>query len=209
MKKSSLTIAAAAATLVAASAITMSAKPAHAQSEPFIGQLMLFGGNFCPRGWANADGQLLAISSNTALFSLYGTTYGGDGRTTFALPDLRGRSAVHVGNGPGLPSVSQGQRGGSTSFSIATNNMPSHSHTATAIANGVEAAANQTDPAGHALAETAAAIYSNATPSSALNSSTVTVTIANTGGGQGINQRSPFLVLRWCVALVGIFPSRN
>ena len=174
MKKPSLTIAAAAATLVAASAITMSVKPAHAQSDPLIGQLMLVGFNFCPRGWADANGQLLAISSNTALFSLLGTTYGGDGRTTFALPDLRGRSAVHVGNGPGLPSVSQGQRGGSTSFSIATNNMPSHSHAATATAHGVEAAANQTDPAGHALAETAAAIYSDVTPSATSSNRTVT-----------------------------------
>ncbi|MEX1309383.1 MAG: tail fiber protein, partial [Candidatus Sulfomarinibacteraceae bacterium] len=99
-------------------------------ASPFIGQIQLFGFNFPPRGWAFCEGQLLAISSNTALFSLLGTTFGGDGRTTFGLPDLRGRSAVGVGNGPGLSSVSWGQRSGAENVTLNVNTLPSHTHSA-------------------------------------------------------------------------------
>jgi len=96
--------------------------------EPFLGQIQPFGFNFAPRGWAKCDGQLLPISTYSALFSLIGTTFGGDGRTTFGLPDLRGRSIVHIGNGPGLSSISWGQRGGVENIYITQANMPSHSH---------------------------------------------------------------------------------
>ncbi|MCB0630228.1 MAG: phage tail protein, partial [Lewinella sp.] len=96
--------------------------------EPFLGQIQPFGFNFPPRGWAFCDGQLLAISSNTALFSLLGTMYGGDGRTTFALPDLRGRSIVHIGTGPGLSHITQGEKGGRENVTLTTANMPSHNH---------------------------------------------------------------------------------
>ena len=95
--------------------------------EPFIGQVIAFGGNFAPRGWAFCDGQLLAISQNTALFSILGTIYGGDGRTTFALPDLRGRATVHPGNGPGLSSRRLGEKGGSETNTLTTNQLPSQS----------------------------------------------------------------------------------
>ncbi len=96
--------------------------------DPFIGQIMMFGGNFAPRGWALCDGQLLAISSNTALFSIIGTTYGGDGRTTFALPDLRGRASIHPGNGPGLSAYRLGERGGVEDVTLSSRQIPSHNH---------------------------------------------------------------------------------
>ncbi|MEM8909888.1 MAG: tail fiber protein, partial [Bacteroidota bacterium] len=98
--------------------------------EPFIGQIMMFGGNFAPRGWALCNGQLMPISQNQALFSLLGTTYGGDGRTTFALPDLRGRAAMHAGHGPGLTDRRLGQRSGTETNTMNTLQMPSHSHIA-------------------------------------------------------------------------------
>ena len=103
-------------------------------AEPFIGQIQIFGFNFPPRGWSFCDGQLLPIAQNTALFSLLGTTFGGDGRTTFGLPDLRGRVAIHPGTGPGLPPVTWGQRGGAASTVLTTNQMPNHNHQA--IASG-------------------------------------------------------------------------
>ncbi len=97
-------------------------------SDPFIGQIQTFGFNFAPRGWARCDGQLLPISSNSALFSLLGTTYGGDGRTTFGLPDLRGRAALHQGQGPGLSNRNLGQRAGAENTTLTVNQMPSHNH---------------------------------------------------------------------------------
>jgi microcystin-dependent protein len=103
--------------------------PSRSAYEPFIGEIMLFGGNFVVRDWAFCDGQLLAITSNTALFSIIGTTYGGDGRTTFALPDLRGRSAIHVGTGPGLSPIRWGDSSGTETTTLTTNNLPSHTHT--------------------------------------------------------------------------------
>ena len=98
-------------------------------SEPFLGQIQMFGFNFAPRGWSTCNGQILPIAQNTALFALLGTTFGGDGRTTFSLPDLRGRDAVHVGTGPGLPTVRWGQRGGTHTYNIAIANLPAHNHT--------------------------------------------------------------------------------
>ena len=123
--------------------------------EPFIGQIMMFSGNFAPRGWAFCDGQLLAIAQNSALFSIVGTTYGGDGRTTFGLPDLRGRTPVHQGNGPGLPPVSLGQKGGAASTTLIVQNLPAHTHAATVTENlsvGVSTVtASLDDPAGAIL----------------------------------------------------------
>ncbi len=129
-------------------------KPAAAGAFPFIGELMLFGGNFCPRGWTNADGQLLAISANSALFSLYGTTYGGDGRTTFGLPDLRGRAAIHTGQGPGLANYAQGQKGGTENLTVQTTNMPSHNHNVQAT----NAIANKNGPGTDFLAVTSVSV---------------------------------------------------
>ncbi len=179
--------------------------PVKAQEAICMGQLMVFGGNFCPRGWTNADGQLLAISQYSALFSIYGTMYGGDGRTTFGLPDLRGRSVVHVGTGAGLPPVTQGSKQGTTAFGISVNEMPGHTHTTTQM--GVEDSGNSNDPSGNHLAQSGAAqIYSNTNadlaPMAATNS-------GGTGGSLGITKRSPMQVIRYCVATQGIFCSRN
>ncbi|NOT56941.1 MAG: phage tail protein, partial [Deltaproteobacteria bacterium] len=114
-------------------------------SDPFIGEIIMFGGNFAPRGWAFCNGQLLSIAQNTALFSILGTTYGGDGRTTFALPDLRGRVPVHAGNsqGPGLPPVQLGEMAGSPSVTLTVSQMPMHNHLVVASQT-----ATTTDPNG-------------------------------------------------------------
>jgi len=181
----------------------MAPTPAMAGPDPFIGELMLVGYNFCPRSWADADGQLLSISQNTALFSLYGTTYGGDGRTTFALPDLRGRAPIHNGNGPGLQNYRLGQRGGTESLTVLSSNMPSHNH-------NVQATDAQGDKKGPGLDFLAkdnngVTIYHNGPPNKLMDPAMIT----NTGGGQAISKRSPFLAMRWCVALQGVFPSRN
>lgn len=181
--------------------------PAHAQAEPLLGQMMLFGGNFCPRGWADASGALLPISQNSALFSLLGTMYGGDGRTTFALPDLRGRAPISLGQGPGLPAYpTQGQKGGATEFTLTVNTMPSHNHVGTMRA--AQVLGDTQNPNDNSLATTSdAKIYHTGAPS--VNMDVGTVVIANTGNSFPVNKVSPYLVMRWCVAMVGVFPSRN
>ncbi len=198
--------------LMAASAAAMAATftastPAHAQAEPLLGQMMLFGGNFCPRGWADAAGTLIAINQNQALFSLLGTMYGGDGRTTFALPDLRGRAPISLGSGPGLPSYpTQGQRGGSTEFTLTVNTMPSHNHVGMMRASNLPG--DTANPNDNSLATTSGErIYHTGAP--AVNMDVGTVVVANSGGNFPVNKVSPYLVMRWCVAMVGVFPSRN
>ena len=198
------------AALAAAPAALLSAPtPAAAGTDEYIGELMLVGYNFCPRASAEAAGQLLAISSNTALFSLYGTIYGGDGRTTFALPDLRGRSAIGQGTGPGLPTIAQGTRGGSTSFTLNVTQMPSHNHTGEVRSeNAVQS--DTGNPAGNAIARSTLTIYSNNSPPTAAGAMHPgTLFINNNGGNQPVNKRSPYLGMRYCVVTQGIFPSRN
>lgn len=176
-------------------------------SDPFIGQIQQFGFNFPPRGWAFCDGQLLSIASNTALFSLLGTTFGGDGRTTFGLPDLRGRIAKHVGTGPGLSPVSWGQRGGAETVVLQSNNMAPHTHPATLHATSTDG--NQEGPDGHILAgDPREDQYSDQTPNVTLNAASIT-TGNNTGGGVPVQIRNPYLGIYHSIALVGIFPSRN
>ncbi|MFK8059181.1 MAG: phage tail protein [Polaribacter sp.] len=199
--------------------------------EPFIAQIMMFGGNFAPRGWAFCDGQLLPISQNQALFSLIGTIYGGDGRTTFALPDLRGRAPIHPGSGPGLTPRKVGQRIGTEYNVLNITQLPSHNHAA-AVSNinvGVElkassaAATTQTPVNGASLAAgnevtgrttSPVQIYNEATPDITLNGVTSTavggtVTVGNTGGNQAVNNMQPSLGLNYIIALQGIFPSRS
>jgi len=171
-------------------------------SEPFVGEIRMFAGNFAPRGWSFCDGQLLAVSQNDALFSLLGTTYGGDGRTTFGLPDLRGRIPIHQGTGPGLSPRRLGSKAGAESVTLTTNQMPSHTHDV--IVNN--AAADQTSPTGHVLAETAPKTYTDATARQEnMSSSSVT----NTGGGRSHANLMPTLCLNYIIALVGIYPSRH
>lgn len=180
--------------------------PAQAGFEPFIGQLMLTGANFCPLGYEPASGQIISIAENTALFSLIGTTYGGDGQTTFALPNLNGRSVISQGTGPGLPNYVMGQTTGSTGFTLTTSNLPAHTHVGTLKA--VPTAGNTVTPTGNSLALAPAGtnIYSTSTPSNNMNAGDVV--LQATGGGQAISHQSPALVLRYCIATEGIFPSR-
>lgn len=170
-------------------------------SEPFIGSILLFCGNFAPRGYALCNGQLLSIAQNTALFSILGTTYGGDGQSTFALPDLRGRVPNHFGQGPGLSDYALGEVGGSEAETMTTSQMPSHSHQL--IANA--APGTVTRPDGGVLARAAAANFAPAPDGTAMNPGALSAA----GGGQPIPILQPFLTINFCIALEGIFPSRN
>ena len=181
---------------------------AEAGSIPFIGEIDMVGFGFCPQGWAETNSQLLAISQNQALFSLLGTTFGGDGQTTFALPDLRGRDAVHVGSGPGLPNVSWGQKSGTHNYNIATNQLPSHNHgLVAAILQGVPVVGDSVALTGNGLGLSFAKIYSTTAPDTALHTASIAGTTDNTGNGQTLSVTEPFLGIRHCIALVGLFPS--
>ncbi len=200
-----------AAVLAGAAAIALSlfspGKSAHACSaENWLGTLCLFGGNFEIRGYLLAQGQLLSISNNNALFSLYGTTYGGDGRTTFGLPDLRGRVPVGTGTGPGLAKVSLGQRGGRETVTQTVNTMAAHTHGVTVAAHAQSAAATVTEPKEAVWATPIREAYSTAAPNVDMLAGAVTVTIASTGGGQTWSNMKPFLVLNWVIAVYGTVP---
>lgn len=168
-------------------------------SEPFLGQIQCFGFNFAPRGWATCDGQILSIAQNTALFSLLGTMYGGNGQTTFALPDLRGRVSMHFGTGPGLSPYTQGEVSGSEAVTLLQTQIPSHNHLVNA------STAEPTDSVPNGLLLGSSAIYTGGNPTSVMNPQS----IGFTGGSQPHSNLQPFLVLNWCIALEGIFPSRN
>lgn len=182
------------------------ATQAAAGIDEYIGELMLVGFLFCPRGSTEANGQLLPISQNTALFSLYGTTYGGDGRTTFGLPDLRGRAAIHTGQGAGLQNYAQGQRGGAENFTLTTSQMPAHNHPV----NANNELADKGGPDGKFLAAgesvaTGPKKYHDGPADKVMNSGM----IGNTGGNAQVPHRGPYLTMRYCVVLQGVFPSRN
>lgn len=157
--------------------------------DPILGTIILFAGNFAPRGWALCDGQLLPISQNTALFSILGTTYGGDGIHTFALPDLRGRAPIHAGNGPGLTPRNLGESGGQESVTLTPNEIPAHVH-------GIQAAPEpHGDPSGNILAA--------ATQEKAGVSHT-----GPAGGNQPHNNMQPYVAVNYIIATEGIYPSR-
>ena len=173
--------------------------------EPFIGMIVMFGGNFAPRNWALCDGQLLSINANTALFSILGTTFGGDGRTTFGLPELRGRVATHAGTGPGLPNMRLGQKGGSDTVTLNVTQMPSHNHTGVVRAHDDDG--NSPAAAGNVLANAPNNVYSTAAADE--NMAGNSVNIANNGGGQAHNNMQPYQAVNYIIALVGIYPSRS
>jgi len=162
-------------------------------STPFLGEIKIISWNFPPKGWAFCNGQLLPINQNQALFSILGTTYGGDGRVNFALPDLRGRVPVHVGGG-----ISLGERAGEASHTLTISEMAAHTHFPNANTN----AASVGSPANNFWSATGA--YAGS-PDSAMNPSQ----ISNIGGSQPHENRSPYLVLNFIIALQGIFPSQN
>ncbi len=180
--------------------------PAQAQDR-YLGDIFMVGYTFCPRNTASAEGQLLAISSNTALYSLYGTTYGGDGRTTFALPDLRSRSPIGQGPGPGLTNYPQGARGGVQDITLTTNQLPTHSHTATV--NVSRSNANTRAATNAYFARATGNTYEENTAPTGDTMNAGTVSVANTGNGQSFSNRNPFLSIRFCAVMQGIFPPRN
>ncbi|MGB8717158.1 MAG: tail fiber protein [Rhodanobacteraceae bacterium] len=169
-------------------------------SEPFVGEIRMFAGNFAPRGWAFCDGQLLAVSQNDALFSLLGTIYGGDGRTTFGLPDMRGRLPVHAGQGPGLSDRRLGAKGGSEEVTLTVNQLAPHSHPA----HGSAGTATSVDPGGN-VPGTGSADYLNPRPPPVLQMASET--IAPIGGSRSHTNEMPFLCMHFIIALVGIYPS--
>jgi microcystin-dependent protein len=200
--------------------------------EPFLGQIQAFGFNFAPRGWAQCQGQLLAINTNTALFSLLGTTYGGNGQTTFALPDFRGRTMVGQGQGPGLSPYSIGQQGGHEAMTLTTNNLPAHTHiataqphthaaTATATLYAERIAGNSSNPSGNMMGaannmfvapatQQNVAMASDAITAAVTNADTVVnVTNSVTGNSSPFDNLSPYLCVSICIATEGIFPPRN
>ena len=171
-------------------------------SEPFVGEIRMFGFGFAPQGWAQCNGQLLAINQNQALFSLLGATYGGDGRTTFALPDLRSRVPAGQGQGPGLSSYAEGQAGGAETVTLTATQMPGHTHPVKASSS--PAASDQ--PEGRALARSASHIYTAKPGTSTVMNPDM---LGDAGGSQPHDNIQPCLALNFCIALTGIFPSRS
>ena len=172
--------------------------------EPFLSLIVLWAPNFAPRGWAFCNGAILSIAQNTALFSLLGTTYGGNGQTTFALPDLRGRAPNSAGQGPGLSNYDLGQQAGTESATLTINQMPAHGHIVATPCNTEDS--TQTNPANNFPASTASNIYNSAATAGASMSNYPT---ANSGGSQPFSIIQPYLTVNFCIALEGIFPSRN
>ncbi len=168
--------------------------------EPFIGQIIMFAGNFAPRGWALCDGQLLSIPSHSALFSILGTTYGGDGVNTFGLPDLRGRMPVHPGNGPGLTPRKLGEKSGTEAVTLTTQQIPAHTHQL----SGANQASDTDDPTGHTLCQGRIYLDSQQAPDAMSKGS-----IGVTGGGQSHDNMSPYLCINFIIALEGLYPSRS
>lgn len=177
--------------------------------EGYIAQIIMFGGNFAPRNWAFCNGQLLSIAQNTALFSLLGTTYGGNGQTTFALPDLRGRAPIHPGQGPGLSNRFLGQLGGTETNTLTVANMPAHNHGVTLKAEA--AAGNTANPTNNLLAISVNQdrIYAASDPNVEIAMHPDSIAQNNVGSNQPFNNMMPYLGSNYIIALQGIFPSRN
>lgn len=170
--------------------------------EPFIGQIMIFGGTFPPKNWAFCDGSLLPIANFSALFSILGTMYGGNGTTTFALPDLRGRVPIGMGQGPGLSVYTEGEMGGEANHTLVTQEMPQHNHGVTVASSNSEASFPQ--PGGNIPASAQA--YQEV---SAADGALGGVTCAIAGGGQAHNNMQPYTAMNYIIALQGVYPPRS
>jgi microcystin-dependent protein len=170
-------------------------------ADPFVAEIRIFPFNFAPTGWAFCDGQLLPISQNTALFSLLGTTYGGDGKSTFALPDLRDRAPMHWGQGPGLSLHDLGESGGSEAVTLIASELPAHSH----ALSGSSSAADTNNPVGALPATVSGALYG--TPQNLVAFAPESLALA--GGSQPHNNMQPYLTLNFCIAMQGVFPPRS
>ena len=171
-------------------------------SEPFVAEIRIFPGNFAPIGWALCNGQLLPIAQNTALFSLLGTTYGGDGESTFALPNLQGRAPMHPGHGPGLTGRNLGERGGTATVTLTESQIPSHSH---GLLSSNSQATTFTADATSALARSVGGFSYSDNASAPLNALHPSA-LGTVGGGQPHNNLQPYLALNFIIALVGVFP---
>lgn len=178
--------------------------------DEYIGIIKIFGGNFAPTGWLSCEGQLLPIAQYDVLFSLLGTTYGGDGNTTFALPDLRGRMPVGQGNGAGLQPITLGQKGGSETVTLTMNNLPTHTHplhvsvTIPVNADG----ANSDSPEGAYMATSGSSIYSSTASGAFAGSPQVSAQLSYEGAGQPFDNRMPFLGVRYIICTEGVYPTR-
>ena len=170
--------------------------------EGTIGEVRIFAGNFAPRNWAFCQGQLIQISQNAAMFSILGTTYGGDGRTTFGLPDLRGRSPIGAGQGPGLSNRFLGSKSGSETTTLAESNLPSHDHNVSPPADSNEG--NLADPSGNVPAATEDPVNAYSSTNNTTMASTNTST---TGGGNPANNMQPFMAMHYVICLAGVFPT--
>ncbi len=172
-------------------------------SSPYVGEIRMFGGSFAPQGWAFCNGALMQISENDVLFNLIGTTYGGDGQQTFALPDLQGRVPIHFGSGPGLSTHTLGEQGGAESVTLTTQQIPAHSHPI--VADDNNASTTATDPTNH--------LYGNTTPnqiySNKIGALQPMLTMTNAGGSQPHSNQQPFLTVTFIISLYGIFPSQT
>ncbi len=175
--------------------------------DPYIGQIEAFAFNFAPKGWAQCNGQLLSIAQNSALFSLLGTVYGGDGRTTFGLPDLRGRVAINQGHGPGLSTYVMGEMAGSESVTLTSAQMPAHNHVSTLRGNSDDASSGE--PGNKTLGVAGANVYNSGAPDNGETLNTGSIQVAPAGGNQPHNNMQPYLAINYCIALVGIFPPRD
>ncbi len=168
-------------------------------SEPFVGEIKMFAGNYAPRGWAFCDGQLLDASQNDALFSLLGTIYGGDGRTTFGLPDLRGRIPVHAGSGPGLSPVRLGQRIGQEQVALSVGQIPSHNHPLSVSKD----MASGSNPVGMTLARSTSDTFAGDLEAAAMQP------LSSAGGSQPHSNLMPSLCVNFIIALFGVYPTRS
>lgn len=175
-------------------------------AQPFLAEIIWFAGNFAPRGWAFCQGQILSIAQNTALFSLLGTTYGGNGQTTFALPDFRSRVAAGTGQGPGLPSMDLGEESGSPTVTLISTEMPAHTHVVTEGGNTTDGNPNATKSPANAYPG-----YSDSAPlyASASNANMAPINCGIAGGSQPHNNMQPYLGMNYIIAIAGVYPSRN
>lgn len=174
-------------------------------SDPFVAEIRIFAGNFAPKGWAFCNGQLMPLSQNTALFSLLGTTYGGDGKSTFALPDLQGRSPMHWGQGPGLTDRVLGEEGGAESVTLLTSELPAHSHVAHCNPDPEEVTGNPTNAFWSSQAPGSTPAYVTSGPSTIMHP----LALQQAGASMPHNNRQPFLTVNFIIALQGIYPSRS
>ena len=185
--------------------------------EGMIGEIRMFAGNFAPKSWAFCSGQILSISSNTALFSILGTYYGGNGTTTFALPDLRGRMAVGQGNGPGLSPMALGQKSGVETVTLTSANMPAHTHVGAGNFSGswkmpASSDSGGTTPTGNIIASPSNNMFDTGTDTALAASpisGSLTATIASNGGGYPFSVLGPYIAVNYVICQYGVYPSRN